>query len=177
MFSFLILVVSLVANASAIKLKDSRLEFIAVGKPAMIKIVGESNDLAGSIDESEKDGLSGNLILNVKSLKTGINMRDEHMKEKYLEVEKYPTATLKVQGVPVIASGKDLKKTISLPLSLHGVEQNVDVSLDMKNTSGIYSGSAEFTIKLSDFSIKIPTYLGIKVADKVEVKVNFMGVH
>lgn len=177
MLNLLFFLLSLFANAEALKIKDSHLEFIAIGKPAMIKIVGDSNGLTGSIDEVNKNVFSGTIDLNMNTLKTGIETRDKHMKEKYLEVEKYPTATLKVKDVPSIREGKDLKQTVSLPLLLHGVEKNIEVSLNMKNTSGIYAGTAEFIIKLSDFSIAIPTYLGVKVADKVEVKVNFKGVH
>lgn len=175
--TFLFVFLSFFASAETPKIKKSHLEFVAVGKPAMIKIVGESNEVTGSLTSDSNGSFSGTLSLNIKSLKTGIEMRDEHMKEKYLEVEKYPTAYLKVQRLPAPAAGKSLKNTFSWPLSLHGIEKNVDVTVDMKNSAEGYSGDAEFSLKLSDYNIAIPTYLGVKVADKVEIKVNFEGAH
>lgn len=175
--TFLLVFLSLLSPAETSKIKKSHLEFTAVGKPAMIKIVGKSDELVGSISSDNTENFTGSLVLNIKSLDTGIEMRDKHMKEKYLEVEKYPTATLKVLGLPKIAIGKSLKKTYSWPLSLHGVEKNVDVEVDMKNSTEGYIGNAEFSLKLSDFNIIIPTYLGVKVADQVAIKVNFEGAN
>jgi hypothetical protein len=58
-------------------------------------------------------------------------------------------------------------KAFSGTLELHGksVPINGEFSVDEKNLA-----QAEFKIKLSDFDIKIPEYLGITVAELVTIK-------
>jgi len=70
--------------------KDSRVTFDAAG-PAGMKIEGTTSDLS-VVDDG------GNVVITVPlaNLSTGIGLRDHHMKEKYLEVPKYPAATLTI---------------------------------------------------------------------------------
>jgi polyisoprenoid-binding protein YceI len=155
-----------------IVVKTAALEFIALGKPSLIKIRGKSQALTGTIISNGKT-LSGKIKLEVKTLDSGIELRDKHMKEKYLEVQKYPEAILTVKDLPALESGKDLNQEVQLPLYLHGVERMVKVNLQLKNHGEKYTGTASFSISLSDYKLDIPTYMGIKVADQVNLSVNF----
>mgnify|MGYP000610268938 CR=1 FL=1 len=76
---------------AATKVIDSEVNFTAVGRPAFIKATGilpiEKADL------TLKEGmLTGNIEVPLSKLNSGIETRDEHLKEKYLEVAKYPKA-------------------------------------------------------------------------------------
>jgi polyisoprenoid-binding protein YceI len=167
------------STAFSLNFKNSKVEFVAVGKPAMIKIHGESTSLVGAVVEKEKN-FDGQIKLDLRTLNTGIDLRDKHMKEKYLEVEKFPEAILQVKDLAGIELGKDFKKTVTLSLKLHGIEKPVEVELEMKSSgakeNAKYEGTAKFSIKLSDYSVEIPTYLGIKVADSVNLTVQFEAV-
>src|SRR3712207_2245280 len=55
--------------------------FHAIGKPKMLKIHGQGGAPKGQL--AVTDGkVSGKAIFDLRSLKTGIDMRDSHMKEK-----------------------------------------------------------------------------------------------
>jgi polyisoprenoid-binding protein YceI len=105
-------------------------------------------------------------------------MRDKHMKEKYLEVEKFPRAELTIQKVTLPLSLK--QAGASLPgvpfqgiLKLHGLEKPVFGTMTLKH-DGDSSASvdAAFSLKLTDFGIQIPSFAGITIADQVEIKIS-----
>lgn len=155
--------------------KAGELNFLAVGKPAMIKIKGTGPaPMAKAIIDNNKMSVDANLLLS--ELETGISLRDEHMKDKYLQVKEFPNARLKVELIN-LPEGFESKPTsikdqpFQGKLTLHGKEQNI---------SGVYSLSdsleltANFNIKLTDFGIEIPNYLGVKVADTVAIDTKFI---
>jgi polyisoprenoid-binding protein YceI len=155
-------------------------EFEATGRPAMVKIKGHGE---GPTSKLVLDGkkVSGELSFKMDTLDTGIGMRTEHMKERYLETAKFPTAVLKITDLTLpdawtskTAALKD--QAFKGKLTLHGVEKEVS---GIVNVSNSLSAQADFEIKISDFGVAIPTYLGITVADtiKIHVAVNELTVH
>lgn len=66
--------------------------FVAKGRPALIAIKGTGDGATGSLNEMNGT-ITGEIQFQLKSLKTGIDLRDSHLKDKYLEVEKFPIAT------------------------------------------------------------------------------------
>jgi polyisoprenoid-binding protein YceI len=167
---------------AAIELKTNKsagqIEFEATGRPSMIKIKGQGE---GATSKFILDGnqLKGVVIFNLNSLKTGIELRDQHMKEKYLKTKSNPTALMKIPpfNLPVGWSlqNADLKNlAFNAILKLNGVEKTVQGQLSIAGAP--LSSQAEFEIKLSDFQIEIPEYLGVKVADTVKVKVTLSNI-
>lgn len=153
---------------------SGQINFLAVGRPAMIKIKGNASaPLTKAI--LNKDILSVESQLSLESLNTGIDLRDEHMKEKYLQIKEFPMAVLKINSIN-LPSGFELKP-ISLKelpfvgtLMLHGKEQIINGVFSLSDN---FQLSASFTIKLSDFGIEVPSYLGINVADNVLIDTQF----
>lgn len=146
---------------------QSEFQFKAIGKPTFLKISGGSSDLDGNIavDPATKT-VSGSIRLNLKEIKTGIQLRDEHLRDKYLEIQKFPEAVLTLKNIP-----STTQKFLAL-LNLHGVEKEVEVQLK-KSVEFEDSPLAEasFSIDLEDFKIEIPSFKGITVASKVDIEV------
>lgn len=173
----LALLIASQTSFAAIELKTSKsagqIEFEATGRPSMIKIKGQGE---GATSKFILDGnqLKGVVSFNLDSLKTGIELRDQHMKEKYLKTKTNPTALMKIPSV-TLPAGWDLQNaevkdlSFNAILKLNGVEKPVKGILNI-GASPLRS-QAEFEIKLSDFQIEIPEYLGVKVADTVKIKV------
>jgi polyisoprenoid-binding protein YceI len=78
------------AEARLLKTGNPSVQFTAVG-PAGMKIVGTTSDLTIA---DGADSIS--IAVPLANLTTGIALRDRHMRDKYLEVQTYPLATLKV---------------------------------------------------------------------------------
>lgn len=121
--------------------------------------------------------LDGTLAVDLRTLDTGINLRNAHLREKYLEVGKgagFETATLsaiELEGLsPVAPQGKG---SFSGVLTVHGTAKAVSGEVDVRRTAGGLHVQASFPIVLTDYAIAKPRYLGIGVTDTVRVEVTF----
>lgn len=176
---FLMILMSIQFAEALIEIKTlpmtGKVQFEAVGRPSMIKIKGAGEGASSNL-RLNQNKISGEITFNLDSLKTGIELRDEHMKEKYLQVKSNPLARLTFNNFQLPA-GWSLQNTTltSAPfrakLLLHGVERDITGVYNIE--SGQLKSSAQFEIQLSDFKIDIPVYLGVKVADTVKINVSF----
>lgn len=154
-------------------------EFTAVGWPSALTIHGKGEGIDGQL-AVEGASLSGTLSFDLSGLSTGIGLRDRHMKEKYLEVAQHPRATLAVNGLSLAAlPAGDRYDPVRVPwegmLTLHGVTQRVAGEARIGRAGNAVKTVAEFTVDIGAFGVEVPSYMGITVAEKVEVKVTFTG--
>lgn len=99
-----------------------------------------------------------NIVVNLKSLKTGVELRDKHT-QKYLETSKFPEAVL------VSAKGKGGKGTGKI--KIRGVEK--DIAGTYKVEGKVLK--ADFKLSLPDFNIKDINYMGVGVEDEITLHV------
>ena len=154
-------------------------EFFAVGWPSALKIHGKGAGPEGDIVLTG-DGARGSIAFDLESLETGIALRDRHLKENYLQTARYPKATLALSSIdlkplPASASYKNASLPFEGVLSLHGAERPVGGEAKLTREGSKVSAAASFTIDIREFGIDVPSYLGITVAEKVQVKVSFSG--
>lgn len=178
---FSVLIATQISFAATVNFKstDGLTEFTAVGKPAMLKINGEGKGPEGQL-KYDNEILSGTLTVELKNLTTKIDLRDTHMKNKYLEVEKYPTAELiikdlKLPSDPKLMTDKDVDVPFTGQLTLHGKTQPINGTAKVKKVANAIKGEATFSIKIMEFLDTLPSYAGIKVAEDVKVKVQLNG--
>lgn len=162
---------------------ENKVEFLAVGKPSAIKIRGEmktdkvKQPLTGKLTiEGDKVTVNSEFLLD--AFDTGIELRDKHMKEKYLEVGKYPKATLKITDMKLPSAEKEVSAD-EVPftgmLSLHGKEKPVKGTAKVAKKADKADLTFKFDIATSEFGIEVPSYLGIKVTDAVKVTTQVTG--
>jgi polyisoprenoid-binding protein YceI len=118
-------------------------------------------------------GLDGALLVKLDTLETGIGLRDHHLRDSYLEVGKgagYDVAT--IENIQLEKS--DGKSPFQGTLMLHGQKRQVSgTSTIHRRGDGTIHVDAEFPLKVSEFEIPKPTYLGVGVRDEIRVKVAF----
>ncbi|BEV68920.1 YceI family protein [Bdellovibrio bacteriovorus] len=119
---------------------------------------GKTSDVKGQAVVNGDEVSAENIVVNLKSLKTGVELRDKHT-QKHLETEKFPEAVL------LSAKGKGGKGTGKI--KIRGVEKDI---------SGVYKVEgktlkAKFKLKLSDFGIEDINYMGVGVEDEVTLAV------
>lgn len=161
------------------KAADGKTEFLAVGKPAMIKINGEGPGAEGTLTAVQKS-LNGTLKVDLTKLTTKIDLRDDHMKNKYMEVGKYPEGTLEFVNIELPAEISQLTdKETAVPFkakfTFHGKTSEVSGTANVSKKAGDLLGNAEFQFKITDHLDTLPTWLGVKVAEIVTVKTQFKG--
>jgi polyisoprenoid-binding protein YceI len=174
----LIILGSQTSSASTLSVSGDS-EFVAVGRPSAMKIHGQGAGLSGTLTVDDNSA-SGNVKFALDQFSTGVELRDHHMKEKYLEIQKYPTASLALDKIKLASNlesgalkeGKIDKLAFTGHLNLHGITHPVTGTIDLNTSAGVTKGDGQFEIKISDYNINVPTYLGITVADTVEIRVH-----
>lgn len=163
------LLVSLPAAAELKATGESKVNFRAVG-PAGFKIDGKGKDLS-----LEDDGEKLKVIVPLKDLDTGIELRNRHMTEKYLEVAKYPNAELTIpwKAIEKPADGATKEGKAKGTMAIHGKTQEVPFTYRVSRKGEVYSVKGEVPVNIKDYDIKIPSYLGVTVKPNVDVSVEF----
>jgi hypothetical protein len=155
--------------------QDGSISFKAIGKPAFLKIDGKGAGPAGKVTAQGKK-LSGEFSIDLNTLSTGIDLRDEHMKEKYLKTKTQPIAVLKIENLDIsndLSSATEIKnEKLKALLTLNNTTKEISGLWNSKQDANGNNIQAEFAIKLSDFAIEIPEYAGITVADEVKIAVS-----
>jgi polyisoprenoid-binding protein YceI len=153
------------AHAALASASDSHVTFEGKG-PAGFKVTGSTTDL--SVAEAD-----GNVVITVPlaNLNTGIDLRDHHMKEKYLEVPKYPSAVLTIarSALRVPAGGERVEADAPGTLTLHGQTHPVSVHYDAKQEGPAYLAHGRFHINMNDYGVNVPSYLGVTVKPDIDV--------
>jgi polyisoprenoid-binding protein YceI len=171
--------VTLKSSAVPVELRTDagNVEFLATGWPSALKIHGKGKGPDGVLNITDR-AVSGSLAVDLTSLETGIALRDRHLKEEYLQVDRFPQARLTlthldVTQVPEGAAFGPVTVPFEGTLLLHGVEKPVSGQAKVSRNDARVNVSAQFSIKLGDFGVDIPKYMGITVAEKVDVKTAF----
>jgi polyisoprenoid-binding protein YceI len=157
------------ADGSLSAPSNAKVAFTAVG-PVGLKIEGKTNDL----NVAEKDG---NLVVDVPlaNLTTGIALRDQHMKEKYLETGKFPSAALTVAraALKMPAVGASLQADVPATVTIHGQTKPLTIHYAATGEAGGFSVDGAFHVKMNEFGIAMPIYASVTVKPDVEVKASF----
>lgn len=167
--ALLAMLVSLPALAAVQKVGSSSATFSGKG-PAGFKLDGKTEDLS-----VKEDGKTVTVTVALAGLDTGIELRNKHMREKYLEVAKYPNAVLEVPLAAFILpeEGKSTQGKGKGKMTLHGKTQEVPFSYTLQRKGGTYSANGSVPLNLKDFDINIPNYLGVTVKPDIETAVTF----
>lgn len=119
---------------------------------------GKTSDVKGQAIVNGDEVSAENIVVNLKSLKTGVELRDKHT-QKHLQTDKFPDAIL------VSAKGKGGKGTGKIKIK--GIEKDI---------AGVYKVTgktlmAKFKLKLTDFAIEDINYMGVGVEDDVVITI------
>lgn len=145
-------------------------QFTGVGAGGF-KMVGKTATLT-----LEQDDKTLTLIVPLAEVKTGIALRDRHMREKYLEVAKYPDVRLAVPlaSLPAPAEGATVKGELKGLLSLHGKQQEIVFKYQAScGAQSLCTAKGGFTINVKDYGIVVPSYLGVTLKPDIDVEAHF----
>lgn len=162
-------------------------------------IIGTTNRITGRVvfdPRHPERGLTGEFRVPVKSLRTGIPLRDEHLQSAdWLDAERYPEIVLSVaraRDVRVIKSGAGFttfEAELDGTISIRGVTRRITfpariTAMDeseatrKKMPGDLLVGRASFDVLLSDFGIDGPRGagpIGTKVGDTIGIEVSVVA--
>lgn len=154
---YLIILVITLVNLSA--WASSPYVKVDVGLSPAGNFQAETGRVTGFAYKTKNGVRAENVKIDLRSLKTGLPLRDKHTKE-HLVTNKYPQAKL------IKAIGKGGKG-----------EALIEIKGKKKKVKGTYSIEgktlkARFPVKLADFGIKNIRYMGMGVKDEVTINVD-----
>jgi polyisoprenoid-binding protein YceI len=138
-----------------------------------------SKSLSGELSVPPAAGtavaVQGTLRVDFQTLETGIGLRDRHMRQEYLEVDRgedFSTATFSDLHIEKL----DGKTVFTGTLRLHGQSKGVSGTAELQRRDGSVRVQARFLLRMSEFQIPSPTYLGVGVRDDMQVSVTLTAV-
>ena len=126
-------------------------------------------------------------------------MRDEHLREQYLETKKFPKAILTIEKIikveekerktpQKLENGKSAYVDAEGLLKLHGVEKRITLKgvkvTYLKGSKELEAGhmfgdllkiDGNFSLKLSDFKIKVPQFLVLKLSEEIQIEISILA--
>ena len=136
--------------------------------------------VSGTLQRAAPDGTdyAGELRVDLATLDSGIELRNSHLRDAYLELERGPAFQNAVlsdialeDSLPAAADRHGTAFTATL--SLHGVDRPIAGEVELRQRATSMRVEATFSVSLEAFDIPPPRYLGVGVRDNVEVTVTF----
>jgi polyisoprenoid-binding protein YceI len=157
------------------------------------EVDGLTTEISGKVSfdvQDVKNTLKGEISLPTESLKTGITMRDKDLKApKWLDAEKYPTISFKIEKVTSVKKISANKLTVNVlgDFNLHGATKEIPVEVTMtyldesaateaREPGDLLGVTAKFSITLSKFNVQ-NMILGKRVSDNIDIGVNIVGTN
>ncbi len=153
-------------------------------------ITGISNVVKGKVtfDISDVKTLKGSISIPVLSLKTGIELRDEHLvSDNWMDAANFPNVTFEIKSIDdvKVETNNKIFAKVKGNFTAHGVTKEVMADVTMtyldeseqtkKRAPGDLLGvQAQFKVNLSDYDIE-NMIIGQKVAEEIEISVNMVG--
>ena len=123
-------------------------------------------------DLTEKSAVYFEVDLN--SLDTGIGLRNRHMRENYLETDKFPTTHFKGEIINAVETSKNKFDVIGRgELFIHGIKKMVEVRGTLGKSGQMYNVKVTFEVKLSDYEIEVPSIMFYKIDETMHLQLNF----
>ena len=153
-------------------------EFEAPTNMPAVSVKGKSSSLQGHATV-ERDG-DGMLLEHiemwapVKTLGTGMAVRDEHMRKLVFTTADGQAPDLRFESDKAVCTsrgGQEFTCQLAGGLSIRGISRPFAVSLKVKQAgSSAFKASGEAMVKLSDYEIAPPTQFGVKISNEVRLR-------
>ncbi|MBK7105699.1 MAG: YceI family protein [Ignavibacteriae bacterium] len=112
--------------------------------------------------------------VDLRTLDTGIGLRNRHMRENYLETDDYPMAAYsgKIVKSEKISENK-FKVNLNGEMNIHGVNKKQNIEGIVEFIGDEIKVTTNFNVKLSDHKIEVPSLMFVKIDENMDLHVNF----
>jgi len=160
-------------NAQHKYLTKSGLIQFEASVPSFEEVKAKNNSVTAILNTANGEFASLALI---KGFRFKVALMEEHFNENYMDSDKYPKAILKgkIKGFSPHKLTKSVHKhTLTSTLTVHGETKKFDIPILLKKVGNIIYINATFSVTPEEFNISIPKIIRKKVAQKIDVSVNF----
>ena len=157
------------------KSKDNLVKFIS--EATIEKFEGVTTNIDGYLYCKGKDFLPESEVyfeVDLRTVDTGIGLRNRHMREDYLETDKYPITYYKGKIVYFEkVSDAEYKVTIDGNMLIHGITKPIKINGNIYPADNGYRVKAYFEILLTDYNIEIPKLMFMKISNSIKLALDF----
>jgi len=123
--------------------------------------VGRTPDVTGTMTITGDEVTAIDVEVDLTTLQSDSDLRDGQLAGRGLETDTFPTATFTLTS-PValpagVESGEEASAEVTGDLTIHGVTNEVTVTLDARLADGAAVVVGQAPVKLTDFGIEPPT--------------------
>ena len=153
--------------------RTGAISFNAEGALDDVEEIKAKNTTATSVVDIASGQMEWAVLMKGFQFKSAL--MQEHFNENYVESDKFPKAAFKGQidnhanvkwttdgAYPVVVNGK---------MTMHGITKDITAKGTVNVKGGKPVLASDFSIKLSDYAIKIPSVVGNKIANEVKITV------
>lgn len=180
---FAILIPALLSNVSAFaapytldaKAKN-RVEFHS--KATLESFSGKAKGINAEfdVDPAKLISAKGKVTIDLRTLDTGIDLRNKHMRENHLHTDSFPNAVFSldsISGDGTLSAEAPMSLAIHGQMTIHGVTKSITTpaTLSAVGAHGMRI-QAEFPLKITEYGIPRPEFLFLKLAEEVRIVVD-----
>ncbi|WP_373532321.1 YceI family protein [Vampirovibrio sp.] len=181
------------AKPLTFKVEGTSKDLVSFKSDAPVEVInGDTHAVKGDIklDDSfqfdTKHPFNINFTVDLASIDTGIPLRNEHMRDNFLETSQFPKATFVTKSVkllkkPDLSKAQTVKLDATGDFTVHGVTVRKTIPLTVDYAPGANKQPdhirvrGKFPVTLAQHNIKRPEALFVKLADTVFVTVDMTG--
>lgn len=158
-----------IAQPTIYVVRKSKIDFVSDAPLELIK--ASSDKLQGVIDPEKRT-----FAFTIQSVSfKGFNnpLQQEHFYENYMESLAYPDSKFEGKIIEQVDFKKDGNYAVRAKgkLTIHGIEQERIIKVDLRISNGIVYANTVFTVLLQDHNITVPRVVFQKIAEEIKVKV------
>ena len=137
----------------------------------LLTFTGSSKNLTGLIDLDET---LIDFYLDLETLDTGINLRNRHMRESYLETDKFRFAEFTGTLLTTFDAGSDEVQPVRVKgeFTMRGISKEMEIEGTLKNNGGDLILEASWVILLEDYNIRRPRVVFYELAEEQEITIS-----
>ncbi len=137
---------------------------------------GITNNIDGYIYFENNDFSTNSEIyfeVDLRTIDTGIGLRNRHMRDNYLETDKYPFTFFNGKISETKMNQEKISVMVEGEIFIHGIKQKLKTQGEIFDFQDGYRITTNFDIKLSDFKIDIPKVMFLKLNEVIKLELEF----
>jgi hypothetical protein len=131
------------------------------------------NNSTTAILKTQSGDIAAQLFIN--AFKFRVALMQEHFNENYMESNKYPKAVFrgKLNGFNFAEVSGEQEYDLVGTLTIRGVKKEVSTKAKVQKDGDQLVLTAAFSVEPQEFDIKIPSIVRKKIADKINITINY----
>ncbi|MBU1679218.1 MAG: YceI family protein [Bacteroidetes bacterium] len=174
----LILFLAGISNATELHVDKNRHNLVKFISDAPIEdFEGITENIDGYMYYEGEDLLKDSQIyfeVDLTTVDTGIGLRNRHMRDNYLETDKYRMTNFegRLTSVETI-SDNEYQVIVEGKMFIHGVTKQLQVEGKIFKTENGFHVQANFPISLPNYNIEVPSLMFMKINEVMDLHLDF----